>query len=158
MEWKEQYKHPQWQKKRLEVLESAGFCCQWCGSKDTTLHVHHRRYIKGRKIWDYQNGNFDVLCKDCHDDVHEEKELFGSVIEKIGAGRMRDAAALLAGWLSEGEVFAPERFEPDWFYAGRLATYLQNFAVPSKLADSITTIRPDMFESAIRSLLDEGSD
>jgi hypothetical protein len=35
-------KHPEWQKKRLKVLEAAEFECATCGSKDKTLHVHHR--------------------------------------------------------------------------------------------------------------------
>ena len=68
--FKDQYKHPQWQKKRLEALESAGFECAECGSKDNQLHVHHKSYIKGMKIWEYEIAQLSVLCEGCHSDAH----------------------------------------------------------------------------------------
>lgn len=53
LSWSQQYKHPQWQRKRLEALEAAGWECENCGEKETTLNVHHKRYVKGRMIWEY---------------------------------------------------------------------------------------------------------
>ena len=57
-------KNPAWQKKRLEMLSAADFACQSCGDNSSTLHVHHKRYIKGRSPWDYENSNFVVVCED----------------------------------------------------------------------------------------------
>lgn len=47
------FKHPKWQKKRLKILELAGFECERCGAKNKTLHVHHKYYEKGLKPWEY---------------------------------------------------------------------------------------------------------
>lgn len=60
------YRSPEWQKKRLEIMESAGFECRECQSKDKTLNVHHRYYIKGAKPWEYSNSALVCLCEDCH--------------------------------------------------------------------------------------------
>ena len=40
----EQYKHPLWQKKRLEILEFSEFTCDNCGDTESQLHIHHRAY------------------------------------------------------------------------------------------------------------------
>ncbi len=61
---------PHWQKKRLEVMEAAGFKCQNCedgeGDRGETLHVHHCWYEKGFDPWDYPFTAYQCLCKDCH--------------------------------------------------------------------------------------------
>lgn len=67
----EQYKHPEWQKKRLECLEAAAWECQECGATDQELHVHHPRYIKGRMAWEYENTELQVLCETCHKAAHK---------------------------------------------------------------------------------------
>jgi 5-methylcytosine-specific restriction endonuclease McrA len=74
MDFSEQYKHPLWQKKRLEILERDEFMCQSCGDTDSQLHVHHWTYVKNRKIWDYENENFETLCDNCHSYIHELKD------------------------------------------------------------------------------------
>ncbi len=63
-------KSPKWQKKRLEILNRDGFRCSKCGDEESTLHVHHRTYIKEFKPWDYQNDNYITLCESCHADIH----------------------------------------------------------------------------------------
>ena len=70
--WKEQIKSPKWQKKRLEVLNLRGFKCEECGNEDKTLHVHHRFYINGRLIHEYDNDVLQVLCEDCHKKEHNK--------------------------------------------------------------------------------------
>lgn len=71
MTFKEQIKHPKWQKKRLEILERDGFKCNYCEDKSTTLHVHHFRYTKGCKIWEYDNDDLITYCEDCHKEWHD---------------------------------------------------------------------------------------
>ena len=70
-EFWELYKHPNWQKKRLEVMEEAGFQCSNCGNKDKNLNVHHTYYRKDAKPWEYENSELKCLCKDCHKQHHE---------------------------------------------------------------------------------------
>ena len=66
MNYKEQYKDPRWQKKRLKVLERDEFTCFKCGSKNNTLHVHHNYYLKDHNVWEYPDSAFNTLCEDCH--------------------------------------------------------------------------------------------
>lgn len=61
---------PEWQRKRLERLEIAGWECENCGSKENQLHVHHKQYFKGRKPWEYDNDQLQILCHKCHDLNH----------------------------------------------------------------------------------------
>lgn len=80
MNYKEQYKHPKWQKKRLEILTRDGYHCVNCGNNENTLHVHHYYYTKDAKVWEYENEALTTLCDDCHEDWHdvndEIKKLF----------------------------------------------------------------------------------
>lgn len=74
MTYAEQLKHPNWQRKRLEALNLADFQCSDCGDKETTLHVHHKQYVKGRKAWEYEQGELQVLCENCHQHRHVAEE------------------------------------------------------------------------------------
>lgn len=62
-------KSPHWQKKRLEILEAADFLCEECRDGESTLHVHHTYYGKGRKPWEYEDCFFQVLCEKCHQKI-----------------------------------------------------------------------------------------
>lgn len=59
-------RRPEWQRKRLEVMQAADFVCQECGAKDKTLNVHHRWYERGKKPWEYPDYALRCLCEDCH--------------------------------------------------------------------------------------------
>ena len=67
MNYSEQYKHPKWQKKRLEILRRDRFTCQKCKDTETTLHVHHIKYLKNRPPWESLEKDLITLCKDCHE-------------------------------------------------------------------------------------------
>jgi hypothetical protein len=101
MTYGEQLKHPNWQRKRLEALEAAEFKCEACLDGETTLHVHHKRYVKGRMAWEYEIGELAVLCEDCHSSAHEADEQFKAVLATLrpdGPNNISDAMALVAGW------------------------------------------------------------
>jgi len=59
-------KDPRWQRKRLEIMHRDDFTCVVCGDKESTLNVHHREYIAGRKPWEYENEDLITVCEDCH--------------------------------------------------------------------------------------------
>jgi hypothetical protein len=69
---------PRWQKLRLEVFERDGWACVSCESTDRTLQVHHKRYLSGKKPWEYDSDDLATLCEDCHtretDDAAHLKE------------------------------------------------------------------------------------
>ena len=64
-------KHPKWQRKRLKIFERDKWGCKRCGSKNKTLHVHHKEYTK-RYPWNELNKNLITLCEDCHKKKHNK--------------------------------------------------------------------------------------
>lgn len=71
MNYQEQIKHPNWQKKRLEIMNRDGFTCRSCGNcMDLILHVHHLVYYKNKLIWEYDNDDLITLCEYCHEIYH----------------------------------------------------------------------------------------
>lgn len=69
--YSEQLKHPLWQRKRLHILERAGWACQACGATDSQLHAHHKVYLKGHWPWDYSDDLLECLCDPCHEKAHQ---------------------------------------------------------------------------------------
>lgn len=98
MTYKEQYLHPSWQRKRLEVMEKAGFRCDTCGEDGITLNVHHRRYVKGRKVWEYENCDLQCLCEQCHGEHHANRALLDLILASPEAS-LEQAIGLVAGHL-----------------------------------------------------------
>jgi len=98
----EKLKDPRWQKKRLEVLNHYDFLCQICGDGESTLHVHHKQYIKGREVWDYDKEQLVCLCENCHENQHELDANFNDLIARLqlnGPGSKDEAYYLLAGFI-----------------------------------------------------------
>lgn len=59
-------KNPKWQKKRLKIFQRDNFRCKLCNDDKTTLNVHHKKYIKNHKPWEYNEDDLITLCDDCH--------------------------------------------------------------------------------------------
>jgi len=75
--WKK-LRDPRWQKKRLEIMQRANFCCESCGEETQTLNVHHGFYDR-REPWEYPDCSLWCLCEECHEiiqslihDIHVE--------------------------------------------------------------------------------------
>lgn len=77
----EKLRHPKWQKKRLQVLEKFNFKCLMCEDEETELHVHHKSYLPDTEPWEYPIDNFEVLCKNCHFIVEQEKTTDTEIIK-----------------------------------------------------------------------------
>lgn len=115
---------PEWQKKRLQLLNAANWTCAWCHGKRETLHVHHGYYRKGANPWDYADEYFHVLCHSCHETAETERSETYRVIGMIPPAHMRslfeqvvvfagsklpEKVAEMAGMPSDPE---PESMEP----------------------------------------------
>lgn len=79
----EKLKDPRWQKKRLEILERDNWTCQYCGNKDTTLHVHHREYRDNLEPWEYPNIDLITLCELCHKKESLRKPFEDELIKQL---------------------------------------------------------------------------
>lgn len=96
MTYSEQLKHPNWQRVRLERLGIANWECDNCGDKEKTLHVHHKRYVKGRMAWEYENSDLAVLCEKCHQEEHSDREILDKLLADM---HIPLAVAMIAGHL-----------------------------------------------------------
>lgn len=96
--YREQLMHPNWQRKRLEVMEAARFGCERCGATEQTLNVHHKRYVKGRMAWDYERAELECLCQPCHEQRHDTRDLLERLLMQAD---MTDelAIGLIGGYL-----------------------------------------------------------
>ena len=134
MDFKEQYKHPQWQKKRLEALEDAEYVCQRCFDSGRQLHVHHRQYFKGRMVWEYKTSELEVICDSCHSEAHADLDYLKEVLSVLPTECLPEIASLIKGFASVAA--GPIRVSgikddgqykcPDAFVAGQIAGAANN--------------------------------
>ena len=97
----EKLKDPRWQRKRLEVLAEHDFHCEVCGDDETTLHVHHKQYFKGRDPWEYASAQLSVVCESCHANQHGSEDVLSVVTSFLpldGPCSRSSIAALIAGY------------------------------------------------------------
>lgn len=80
------YSNSLWINFRESVIELDDNRCTVCGrSRDeVVLQVHHKRYIIGRKPWEYTPSDCKTLCKGCHAAEH------GIIMPKFGWEYMSD--------------------------------------------------------------------
>lgn len=58
-----------WKEFRLKVMSERGNKCEYCGGTDI-LQIHHTFYIRGKMPWEYEINDMRVLCKKCHQRIH----------------------------------------------------------------------------------------
>lgn len=158
MNFFDQYKHPSWQKKRLEVLQSSEFHCERCFDSESQLQVHHKRYVKGRKVWEYERSELAVLCDSCHVEAHAEKEMLQALITAIPVDAIPEITALVANYCAEVEgpccgsdftsYVAATTDDPFSSSVGKAAAVLSNrCSMPSlvDLAENLTKAIPGGF-------------
>lgn len=104
MNYAQQIKHPNWQKKRLEVLEKWDFTCQCCGAKEDELNIHHPLYKKGALIWQYEWHELQCLCVKCHKDAHAVDEKLKKMIALMAPPHKQSLIAYCHDLLMAGGV------------------------------------------------------
>lgn len=78
--YSEKLKDPRWQKKRLLIFERDTWACRCCGDKESTLNIHHTKYIGDP--WDCPDEHLITLCEDCHEIVTVQKyDLNSNIVE-----------------------------------------------------------------------------
>lgn len=108
----EQYRHPKWQKRRLERLALANWCCEACRNANEILNVHHKRYVKGRCVWEYEDFELEVLCETCHKKTHASPDLLSDVVLRIPREDREKVAHLIATYLGDNIIVGMEgRFQ-----------------------------------------------
>jgi len=67
--YKEDLKDFRWAKKRKQIFIRDNYTCQKCKAT-TNLQVHHKKYINGRRPWQYNEKYLITLCDSCHKKEH----------------------------------------------------------------------------------------
>lgn len=93
MTYQEKLKDPRWQKKRLEIMERDNWQCQSCYDDESTLHIHHKYYMKCDP-WEYPEDALITLCAGCHEDQKE-----------LRPGYESDLLAMLKRNFLAGEIY-----------------------------------------------------
>jgi len=86
-------KSPQWQRKRLEIMQRDNWQCVICLDGNSTLNVHHKEYLRGHKPWEYGDHALMTLCEACHELCHftgDKSELKQHIMERHGHGTITD--------------------------------------------------------------------
>lgn len=92
MTYSEKLKDPRWQRRRLEILERDGWACTNCEAKDQTLHVHHKRYERGKQPWESDDDDLETLCEWCHTkETFQMDEIMFLLARNIEGRAARDA-------------------------------------------------------------------
>lgn len=81
--YKEKLLDPRWQKKRLEIFKRDKFACKLCGDTETTLNIHHKKYIYGKNPWEYKNADLITLCQHCHNEVTDITKITNENFDNI---------------------------------------------------------------------------
>ena len=153
MTYGEQLRHPNWQRRRLEIMKRDEFVCQSCFASDAPLHVHHKHYTKGRMVWEYTDDELVTLCEECHAQAHDEKEALKVVLSRLrvaGPFNQSEAIAMIAGWaaagLGSGDLAEFRDLAPYAYDAGRAAAAL--FEIPYTLSAEKMAALANAAESA----------
>ena len=97
-----QYRKPSWKERCRQIIELDGGTCQVCGRKepDVVLQVHHKKYIQGKKPWEYNQQDLITLCKGCH---AREHNILSDAIPQ--SGWKYEGVDDLASYIIHEEVF-----------------------------------------------------
>lgn len=119
----------EWQVFAHRVREANNFACALCRLGHKELNVHHHAYEPGRKPWEYEVSEVTLLCRPCHQAMHDGLQNFRRYVfarmtprgmqvlngamavglERFDAGTLARAVACLVS--SPGAV---RRFAEDW--------------------------------------------
>jgi hypothetical protein len=117
MNFFDQYKSPEWQRKRLEVLADSEWACEDCGDDSSQLHVHHKQYIKGRKVWEYSRKELACLCEKCHAEAHKNKDRLSLLIAKMDSGNIESLIGYAMALNLDAEPAAITSYEQAFGFA-----------------------------------------
>lgn len=118
-------KHPEWQKKRLEIMSRANFECENCGDKERMLHVHHGYYEKDRKPWEYPNETLKCLCDNCHKEAHGFKDKLKIYLGLMNHMNIPQLMGYMCGLMTESDDDEIEINFDDIHYVFGLSDYFR---------------------------------
>lgn len=73
--YKQQVGSSQW-RNFAAAVRSKRKACECCRRSDVELHVHHLFYDFKKNLWEYDDDEVIVLCRGCHEEIHEQLKKF----------------------------------------------------------------------------------
>jgi hypothetical protein len=67
------YRSKEWFAFRRRAIDNVGGLCEHCNrskAEGAIFQIHHPNYDQGRKPWEYELSDVEVLCKGCHAKEH----------------------------------------------------------------------------------------
>lgn len=83
MKYADQLQTPQWLVFRQEVLGVRGSECEDCHNGEGPFNIHHCHYDFEKMAWEYSYEDVRVLCRSCHERLHERERQFRWVFENV---------------------------------------------------------------------------
>lgn len=83
-----QYRDERWIQRAKQFRRNFGNFCQSCKQSNKPIHVHHLNYSPGVRLWDAEDQDLCLLCKDCHDSIHETIRRFRRISARCNAGNI----------------------------------------------------------------------
>lgn len=96
LSYKQQLDHPNWQRKRLEVMARDNFSCLRCGNRENKLNVHHSYYDYRFMLWELPDHSLKTLCEACHLPAQDAQLAIYEAISRFSITKIMQLAAFLA--------------------------------------------------------------
>jgi hypothetical protein len=93
------------------------------------LNVHHKRYRRGAKPWEYEANELIVLCEDCHEEWHQIKDLLTSAIGELDVDTLRILLGLAEAYLLSDEKIGPLKIR-DYSHLHGIAAWAADRQIP----------------------------
>lgn len=112
MTYGEQLKDPRWQKRRLEILQRDNWTCQECSDNKSTLHVHHRRYVRGQMAWQAADDDLVTLCEGCHEAITLARDYLTQMVSDFGWADLNSVIGFAKGLRHAAGANSPRPVNP----------------------------------------------
>jgi hypothetical protein len=97
------YQDPRWQRTRLRIFERDNWQCRKCGSTQSNLQVHHKKY-ESQVPWETADRYLVTLCRTCHERVTELQREVRDIIAEVPV----DQIAMLVDMMRRASGLAPD--------------------------------------------------
>lgn len=79
----EQLQNPNWQRRRLHILQRDKWSCTNCGNDKMQLEVHHLFYLENWKLWEYPDDWLTTLCNSCHKKEKNRDKVYMNLLNTL---------------------------------------------------------------------------
>ena len=80
---------------RHDIMDERGSHCEVCGEDGGhAVQLHHKRYRRDTEPWEYANDDLTLLCRECHEDIHDCETKWRNMIRSMPAFMVHEFTAV----------------------------------------------------------------